>query len=248
MYGYIYETTNLINGKKYIGKHKSNKFDYNYYGSGIGLKRALNKYGKANFKVEILEEVYTNQKDLDELETYYIKKFNAVKNKNYYNNSYGGESEGWQGVIKAKRELNSCTISKETRIKISNTLKNHEVTKSTRAKISKSQKNKKLSINHREKISKSLKGRTSPMKNRNQSKESRIKISKGMIGINKGRKMSEEFKHNMSLSKKGRIWINNGIKTKQIRIDDFELYQNLGYTKGRILHTIKIGGAINESC
>ena len=37
-----------------------------------------------NFKVEILEEVYTNQKDLDELETYYIKKFNAVKNKNYY--------------------------------------------------------------------------------------------------------------------------------------------------------------------
>lgn len=30
MFGYIYETTNLINNKKYIGKHKSNKFDKNY--------------------------------------------------------------------------------------------------------------------------------------------------------------------------------------------------------------------------
>ena len=30
MYGYVYETINLINGKKYIGKHVSNSFDSNY--------------------------------------------------------------------------------------------------------------------------------------------------------------------------------------------------------------------------
>ena len=34
MYGYIYETTNLINGKKYIGKKASTKFLEDYYGSG----------------------------------------------------------------------------------------------------------------------------------------------------------------------------------------------------------------------
>ena len=104
MFGYIYETTNLINGKKYIGKHKSSKFDNIYFGSGIALKRALNKYGKENFKVIILEEINTNQKDLDNAEIKWIETTNAVKSKNYYNSSYGGENEGWSGVNKAVRE------------------------------------------------------------------------------------------------------------------------------------------------
>ena len=104
MFGYIYETTNLINGKKYIGKHKSSKFDNKYYGSGIGINNALNKYGKENFKVIILEEVHTNQKDLDLRETYWIEYYNAVKDKNYYNRSYGGENEGWAGFNRAVKE------------------------------------------------------------------------------------------------------------------------------------------------
>lgn len=104
MFGYIYETTNLINGKKYIGKHKSNKFDNNYLGSGISLGRAINKYGKENFSIKILEEINTNQEDLDNKETYYIEKYNAVKDKNYYNHSYGGKEEGWQGFNKARKE------------------------------------------------------------------------------------------------------------------------------------------------
>jgi len=37
MYGYIYETTNLINGKKYIGQSKG-KFKPLYLGSGVVLK------------------------------------------------------------------------------------------------------------------------------------------------------------------------------------------------------------------
>ena len=47
MYGYIYLTTNLLNGKKYIGKHTHSEFDFEKYrGSGKVLKEAFNKYGK----------------------------------------------------------------------------------------------------------------------------------------------------------------------------------------------------------
>ena len=44
----IYKTTNLINGKIYIGMSKNKK--ENYLGSGIYLKYAIDKYGKENFK------------------------------------------------------------------------------------------------------------------------------------------------------------------------------------------------------
>lgn len=37
-FGYIYITTNTINGKQYIGQHISDTFDKNYKGSGIKLK------------------------------------------------------------------------------------------------------------------------------------------------------------------------------------------------------------------
>ena len=50
---YIYLTINLINGKKYIGKHYG-ELDDSYLGSGTILQKAINKYGKQNFKKEIL--------------------------------------------------------------------------------------------------------------------------------------------------------------------------------------------------
>lgn len=53
--GYIYKTTNLVNGKIYVGKRQMPHFDDSYYGSGTVFKAALKKYGKANFKREILE-------------------------------------------------------------------------------------------------------------------------------------------------------------------------------------------------
>ena len=73
---YIYQTTNLINGKKYIGKHIGYIND-DYLGSGIILNKAISKYGKENFKKEILE-IVNNNIELNEREKFYIKLYNAV--------------------------------------------------------------------------------------------------------------------------------------------------------------------------
>lgn len=57
---YIYKITNLINGKSYIGKKKHKESDTpleeSYMGSGRLIKEAIAKYGKDNFKKEIIEE------------------------------------------------------------------------------------------------------------------------------------------------------------------------------------------------
>jgi hypothetical protein len=54
IYYLIYKTTNLVNGKEYIGKHQTKVIDDGYLGSGKNLKRAIKKYGVDNFKKTIL--------------------------------------------------------------------------------------------------------------------------------------------------------------------------------------------------
>lgn len=92
MYGFVYITTNHINGKKYIGQKrydKANKWK-SYLGSGIHLKRAINKYGSENFSKEIIEDCKSKEL-LDEREKYWIEYYNAVKSNEFYNIASGGD-------------------------------------------------------------------------------------------------------------------------------------------------------------
>ncbi|MBO7212369.1 MAG: hypothetical protein J6V44_15385 [Methanobrevibacter sp.] len=92
MYGYIYMTTNLIDGRKYIGQKKSDKFLHEkYLGSGKILKQAIEAYGKENFKVELLCECESKE-ELDEMEIYYIKFYYAQTSRKYYNICKGGQA------------------------------------------------------------------------------------------------------------------------------------------------------------
>lgn len=85
----IYKTTNLINGKQYIGQQII--YDKKYLGSGKLLIRAIKKYGKQSFRKEILENcINISQKELDDKEKYWIEKYDAVDDKNFYNLSLGG--------------------------------------------------------------------------------------------------------------------------------------------------------------
>ena len=83
----IYKTTNLINGKIYIGKDKINKD--RYFGSGTILKNAIKKYKKKNFKKEILEHC-DNEDHLNEREKYWIKKLKSQDRNIGYNIDGGG--------------------------------------------------------------------------------------------------------------------------------------------------------------
>ena len=92
MYGIIYKTTNLSNGKIYIGQHKCNTVDFDgYFGSGVVFTKALKKYGPENFKREVLSVVDSPfQADIEE--KYYIEIFtNAFGRNNMYNISEGGQ-------------------------------------------------------------------------------------------------------------------------------------------------------------
>ena len=113
MYGYIYETTCLINGKKYIGQHAGKKFDEKYIGSGKYLWNAIRKYGIENFSCKLIEEC-NSREELDTREIFWISYFNAVKSEQYYNLASGGE-----GVRKNSK------LSLETRLKMSKSQKGH---------------------------------------------------------------------------------------------------------------------------
>lgn len=67
MFYTIYKTTNIINGKFYIGKHKTKDLNDGYIGSGQLLKRAVKKYGIDNFHKEILH-ICESEKQMNTLE------------------------------------------------------------------------------------------------------------------------------------------------------------------------------------
>ena len=137
MIGYIYLTTNKINGKKYIGRHKATEFEgHKYLGSGVALKRAIKKYGVDNFEIEMLESVNTSYDDLVIKEQEYIARHDAVNDTLYYNNSYGGFEEGFirgsQNIActERARKMNSDAHKKpctqDRRQKMSEYWKTHE--------------------------------------------------------------------------------------------------------------------------
>ena len=89
MYYLIYKTTNKINGKYYIGKHKTDNIDDLYLGYGTAIKNAIKKYGRKNFEREILF-ILDNEKEMS-LKEQEIVNDDIVNDPRSYNSKLGGD-------------------------------------------------------------------------------------------------------------------------------------------------------------
>jgi len=181
----IYLTTNLVNGKKYVGQ--SNFVNGGYFGSGVLVTKAIKKYGKNNFKKETLIEC-SSQEELDEQEIFWIQVLNTLQPYGY-NISVGGTS-GPLGMIhseKTKKKIRikslgrKCTKSAKIKISKANIgRKRPDV--SIRNKITKINNEycigRVLSEETKKKISKSLSGKNHPNYGKYHSKETKEKMSK----------------------------------------------------------------------
>ncbi len=98
----IYQTTNLLNNKKYIGKDRLN--NPNYLGGGVDLKKDIKILGKNNFQKEILE-CCLDLNHLKEREEYWLLLYDAKNNIGFYNKtnkSFGSDN----GPTKTEKYLN----------------------------------------------------------------------------------------------------------------------------------------------
>jgi hypothetical protein len=84
----IYQITNEVNKKFYIGLHKTTNVNDGYWGSGNLIKSAIKKYGKENFTKKILH-IFVNKKNAVEKEKEIVNE-EMVKDKQCYNIKLGG--------------------------------------------------------------------------------------------------------------------------------------------------------------
>ena len=173
---YTYMVTNKTNGKVYVGSHSwdGEGLDPNYYGSGTAITRAVRKYGKENFQIEVLyyySSVEECRADEERILTEYDVK-NCPHSYNCKNGAIGWTSEDMKGK---NNPMYGRTLSAEHR-----------------RKMSQANKGRTLSAEHKKKISQAITGEKHPMYGRTGEKhprygkhhtaESRRKMSQARTG------------------------------------------------------------------
>lgn len=132
----IYKITNQIDGKFYIGTHKTKNLNDSYMGSGKYLKYAQNKYGIENFNKEILfvcesaEDMYAKEAELVNEE--------FLATANTYNLKVGGFG-GWDYINSdVEARINKNRLARQNAEKVGASQKALEYFANVRAEYEKS--------------------------------------------------------------------------------------------------------------
>jgi len=88
-YNYVYITTNISSGKQYVGDHSTDNLEDGYLGSGIILSKVIKKYGRKNFKREILE-LFESKEEAFNAQEKYINEYNTLTPEGYNISPAGG--------------------------------------------------------------------------------------------------------------------------------------------------------------
>lgn len=218
MFFTIYKITNVINGKFYIGKHKTKCLDDGYMGSGKILKHAISKYGIENFHKEILH-ICKDEAHMNLLESILVVP-DIETNYNLCSGGRGGFgyiNDNGIGVLIQEQRKRNPDIARKAADKGGQKIREKINTDPDWWKSVK------------KKASSSLKKR----------------YENGAINPFQGKKHNQEYKDRMSCimkekskgsgnSQYGTCWITNGIENKKIKKEELDFWTELGYNKGRI--------------
>lgn len=207
MYYTIYQITNKLDGKIYIGKHQTYDLNDAYMGSGKHLTRAQKKHGLENFKKQILF-VFETEEEMNSKEAELVSEEFCAREDTY--NICSGGKGGW-GYINSNRDWS------EHNFKIA---KNRSYQEPALIESLKSQNKKnKLSAAHASGSYRHVYGIS--FKGKKHSEETKkfmsVKASENQAGYK-----NSQF---------GTCWITNGIITKKHKVVDIIPE---GWYKGRI--------------
>lgn len=241
MYYYVYQITNLINGKIYVGKHKSAKhpLDNDYYGSGKQITAAIEKYGKENFKKEVLHYCPSLEEMADKEAEIVTEDF--VKRPDTYNMHKGGPG-GWDHYNGTKKhKTNSSKGGKKRAQDPNNPFYNKEFQKQydwTREPIRMRDLGQKANSPEAIEKKKETFKKIKHSQGKNNSQFGRIWISNVLTKEVKRITIKDDIPDGWVRGKKGHVikecWVNNGVKEHLISLEKNQEYLDKGFIAGRL--------------